>query len=211
MQGNPTKILEAIDHYSGQKEMLITLGPDKGRVVTDIIAAEKPKILVQLGTHVGYTAILFADCMRKQFPNDSNIHLWAIEIEPTFVSIASELVQTAGLRDVVTVVEGSADEAMRKLKADGKLTHIDMLFIDHVEERFKPDLQVAMDELGLLKSGACVVADNILVPGAPEYREYVRSHEGLSSKGVGGLIVPGDFPVSFRIDRRVNEGLTHVG
>ena len=135
--------------------------------------------------------------MRKQLPNDSNIHVWALELEPNFVTIASELVLIAGLKDFVTVVEGSADEAMRKLKADGKLTHVDILFIDHVEERFKPDLQVAMDELGLLKSGACIVADNIVVPGAPEYRDYVRSHKGLSSKGVEGMIVPGDFPVRF--------------
>lgn len=196
MRGNPTKILEAIDHFSGQREMLITLGPEKGQVITDIITQEKPKILVQLGTHVGYTAVLFADCMRKLRPTDSDVHLWALEIEPDFVAIASEVVDLAGLKDIVTVVTGSADETMRKLTDDGKLTHIDMLFIDHVEERFKPDLQVAMDELGLLKSGACVVADNVLVPGAPAYREYVRGHQGLTSKGVEALIVPGDFDVS---------------
>lgn len=196
MQGNPSKILDAIDNFSGQKEMLITLGPAKGRVVADIIAEEKPKTLVQLGTHVGYSAILFADCMRKQRPDDNSIHLWALELEPNFVEIASELVRMAGLQDIITVVTGRADESMRKLKADDKLDHIDLLFIDHVEEMFKPDLQVAMDELGLLKAGACIVADNILVPGAPEYREYVRTHKGLSSKGVEALIVPGDFGVS---------------
>ena len=196
MQGSPSKILDTIDYFSCQKEMLITVGPEKGRAVADIIAEEKPKILVQLGTHVGYSAILFADCMKKQRPNDSSIHLWALELEPRFVEIAYELVEMAGLQDIITVVTGRADDSMRKLKAEGKLDHIDMLFIDHVEEMFKPDLQVAMDELGLLKSGACIVADNILVPGAPGYREYVRSHKGLSSKGVEALIVPGDFPVS---------------
>jgi catechol O-methyltransferase len=196
MKGNPSKILNAIDHYSNQKEMLITVGPEKGRVVADIIAEEKPKIFVQLGTHVGYSAILFADCMRKQRPNDTSVHLWALEIEPNFVAIAAELVEMAGLQEIVTVVTGRADESMRKLKADGKLSQIDMLFIDHVEEMFKPDLQVAMEELGLLKVGASILADNILIPGAPEYREYVRGHQGLSSKGVKALIVPGDFPVS---------------
>lgn len=119
MKGNPSEILNAIDHFSGHKEMLITVGPEKGRVVADIIAEEKPKILVQLGTHVGYSAILFADCMRKQRPNDSSVHLWALELEPNFVAIASELVEMAGLQDIVTVVTGRADESMRKLKADG--------------------------------------------------------------------------------------------
>ena len=196
MKGNPSKILDTIDYFSGQKEMLITLGPERGRMVANIIAEEKPKILVQLGTHVGYSAILFADCMRKQRLDHNSVHLWALELEPNFSAIASELVEMAGLKDIVTIVTGCADESMRKLTADEKLSQIDMLFIDHVEERFKPDLQVAMDELRLLKAGAIVVADNILVPGAPECREYVRGHDGFSSKGVEALIVPGDFPVS---------------
>ncbi len=37
-----------------------------------------------------------------------------------------------------------------------------------------------------------IVADNVVRPGAPEYRELVRRHPGLKSDGVRGLIQPGD-------------------
>ena len=85
---------------------------------------------------------------------------------------------------------------MRTLKREGKIDHIDMLFLDHVEDLYQADLKVAMNELGLLKSGASIVADNVLWPGAPDYRAYVRGHKGLSSKGVKGLVMPGNHPVS---------------
>jgi catechol O-methyltransferase len=48
------------------------------------------------------------------------------------------------------------------------------------------------EELGLLNKGAVIVADNVVRPGAPDYRELVRSHPGLKSEGVSGLIQPGD-------------------
>jgi catechol O-methyltransferase len=43
-----------------------------------------------------------------------------------------------------------------------------------------------------LKKGTVIVADNVVRPGAPEYRELVRGHPGLKSEGVRGLIQPGD-------------------
>jgi catechol O-methyltransferase len=48
------------------------------------------------------------------------------------------------------------------------------------------------EELDLLKKGAVIVADNVVRPGAPDYREMVRNHPGLKSEGVRGLIQPGD-------------------
>ena len=35
-----------------------------------------------------------------------------------------------------------------------------------------------MVERGWLRTGAVAVADNVKFPGAPDYREYMREHEG---------------------------------
>jgi catechol O-methyltransferase len=70
-----------------------------------------------------------------------------------------------------------------------------MLFLDHVEELYHIDLAV-IESLDLLKSGACVVADNVLRPGAPEYRKYVRANSKLETRAIKGLIMPGEFEVS---------------
>jgi catechol O-methyltransferase len=80
------------------------------------------------------------------------------------------------------------------LKGEGKLTDINMLFLDHAEELYVSDFKLC-EQLGLLKKGAVVVADNVVRPGAPEYRELVRGCPRLRSGGVRGLIQPGDLEV----------------
>jgi catechol O-methyltransferase len=104
------------------------------------------------------------------------------------------LIQLAGLSDIVTVVTGPAEESLRKLQAQGTLTSVDFLFLDHGEELYPADFKVC-EELGLFHKGTVIAADNVVRPGAPEYRTLVRSHPRLQSTGVIGLIQPGDFPV----------------
>lgn len=162
MRGNPTRILDAMDDFATQQDFLINIGSDKGRIVTELIAQQKPKVLVELGGYLGYSAILFASEMRKQRPGDEALHVWSLEFDENFAKIASELIETAGLQDVVKVVKGSADDSLRRLKREGMLDHIDFLFLDHVEDLYEQDLKVAMDELQLLPSGSVLVADNVV-------------------------------------------------
>ena len=151
IRNNPILILQAMDVYSAKHEFLINIGPEKGRIVTDTIAQEQPGTIVEVGGYVGYSAILFADHMRRANPEAK---LLSLEFNPQFAKIISEMVSLAGLQDSVTVVTGSADESMRRLKKEGQLGNIDLLFLDHVEDLYERDLKVAMDELGLLRSGA---------------------------------------------------------
>jgi catechol O-methyltransferase len=203
MQNNPAVILEAMDEFASQHDFLINIGNDKGRTVADIIAKHKPKIAVELGGYVGYSAILFAAQMRQVASDPDKVHLWSLEYDASFAAIATELIALAELQDLVTVVVGSADESLRKLKADGKVSSIDFLFLDHVEDLYEQDFRVAMDELGLLKTGAVIFADNVVRPGAPKYREHVRGRTDLRSEGVKGLIMPGEFDVGLIFDRDI--------
>jgi len=180
MRGSPAQVLAAIDEFAAEQDFLINVGEDKGGIVAGLIAREKPKVFVELGGYVGYSAILFGDAMRK--------------------AVAMALVDLAGLGDVVKVVVGPADESLRRLHAEGQLQTVDVLFLDHVEDLYESDLKVC-ESLGLLKPGALVVADNVVRPGAPEYRKYVRSHPGLDSHGVRGLIMPGAFEDELEVSR----------
>jgi catechol O-methyltransferase len=176
---------------------LINIGPDKGRVMSNIIVERQPATVVELGGYLGYSAILFACTMREVKPKDAPFKLWSLEYSPEFSAIARELIEIAGLERDIEVVTGAAGDSLRLLRAEDRVQYIDMLFIDHGEggiELYESDLKIC-EELGLLKSGACIVADNVLRPGAPEYRKYVRSHSGFRSQGVKALIMPGEFEV----------------
>ena len=54
---------------------------------------------------------------------------------------------------------------------------VDLLFLDHDKNAYLADLQSILDR-GWLHRGSIVVADNVRVPGAPEYRAYMREQQG---------------------------------
>lgn len=184
-----------MDEFSGKHDFLINIGDNKAKILYDLLNEEKPQTLVELGGYVGYSAIHFADTMRRYSKPDAKPRVFSLEMKAEFSAIARQLIELAGLSDIVTVVTGPAEESIRKLHKEGTLSNIDFLFIDHVESLYTPDFK-ACEELGLLKKGAVITADNVVRPGAPEYREFVRSHARLQSSGVKALIQPGDIDVS---------------
>lgn len=194
LRGSPAAICAVMDEFAAQEDFLINIGSDKGQKVNDLIKKEKPTVLVELGGYVGYSAISFGDAMRQAAGPGASVRLWSLEFDPLIASIAMNLIELAGLSDIVKVVVGTAADSLKRLQAEGKLTSIDFLFLDHVEDLYLADFQLC-EKLGLLHSGALVVADNVVRPGAPEYREHVRQHAGVESWGVKGLIMPGELEV----------------
>ncbi|KAM0255485.1 hypothetical protein ACHAQJ_005712 [Trichoderma viride] len=203
MRGSPSKILSAMDEFSATHEFLISIGGHKSNVMSDLITEEKPQTLVELGGYLGYSAILFADIMRRNSKPESQPRVLSLEMSAEFSAIARELIQLAGLSDIITVVTGPAEESLRKLHKEGTLSSVDFLFLDHVEELYTPDFKVC-EELGLLQKGAVIAADNVVRPGAPEYRTFVRSHPRLQSTGVRGLIQPGDLEDEIEVSHVIN-------
>ena len=196
MKGNPQRIIEAMDEYANQHEFMIHVGSDKALIIQNLILENKPRILVELGGYCGYSTIIFAEQMRRQASEARPVHVWSIEKEEEFATIARDLISLAGLQDYVTVITGASDEVLRELSKDGKIQHIDFLFLDHAEDLYVQDLKLVMDELKLLRENSCVVADNVLRPGAPKYKEYVENHKRFRSRGLKAKIMPGDFEVS---------------
>jgi catechol O-methyltransferase len=60
---------------------------------------------------------------------------------------------------------------------------LDFVFIDHDKDAYLVDLQSILDR-GWLHPGSIAVADNVRVPGAPRYREYMRQQQGKLWKTV---------------------------
>jgi catechol O-methyltransferase len=60
---------------------------------------------------------------------------------------------------------------------------VDFVFIDHAKDAYVPDLRRIVDR-GWLHPGSVVVADNIKLPGVPEYRAHMRAAEGKSWRSV---------------------------
>ncbi|KAG6115453.1 hypothetical protein E4U13_002744 [Claviceps humidiphila] len=169
MRGSPHKVLAAIDAF-GRQRYLMNIGQEKGAIVTKLIATQKPKVMVELGGYVGYSAILFADAVRAA----GGKHFYCLEHNPEFFSIIRMLCELAGLGDFVTVIYGDSAEGLRQLKSQGLFTQIDLLFLDHYKPLYLRDLKLC-EELGFITPGTTLVADNVIKPGNPPYLAYVRA------------------------------------
>lgn len=170
IKGSPADVLKAIDEFGRTKKYLMNVGEDKGAIVAGLIRETRPQTMVELGGYCGYSTILFAAAVRDA----GGKRYYSLERSPKFAKNIEALVDFAGLADVVEVVVGPSDEGITKLHAAGKLTSIDMMFLDHYKPAYTTDLKLC-EHLGLIRQGTLLAADNVISPGNPPYLEYVRS------------------------------------
>jgi catechol O-methyltransferase len=170
MRGNPQKVINAIDEYGQTKNYLMNVGPSKGEIVSNLVMDAKPETMVELGGYVGYSAILFADVVRKA----GGKRYFSLERNPEFAAVIMSLVDLAGLGDVVKVIVGPSDQSLQRLYDNGTLKQIDLMFLDHYKPAYTSDLKLC-EHLKLIKPGSVLAADNVIKPGNPPYLEYVRS------------------------------------
>lgn len=69
---------------------------------------------------------------------------------------------------------------LQELRKRGVQT-VGYTLIDHEGRRFLHDLLI-LQQSGLLQKGSVVVTDNILIPGAPEYRKHLASSPDFVTK-----------------------------
>ncbi|KAF2429887.1 S-adenosyl-L-methionine-dependent methyltransferase [Tothia fuscella] len=164
MRGNPLRILDAIDDFARTREYLMNIGRDKGRIIGDLIREIRPRVMVELGGYVGYSTILLAHLHRQC----GGSHYYTLEQSPEFAAVLLSLVDLAGLSSFVTVLVGEASRTLQRLQANGTLSSIDLLFLDHNPEAHLPDLKLC-ESLNLVNDSNVVIANNGM---AIQHREY---------------------------------------
>lgn len=174
-QGDIDDVIAKVDQFAYEKSFLINVGDVKGELLDAAVRRANPGVALELGTYCGYGSLRIA----RAAPSAKVL---SVELAAANAEVARRIWAHAGVDDRVTCVVGTIGDGGRTLDAlatehsfaAGKL---DFLFIDHHKTAYLPDLQSILDR-GWLHSGSIVVADNILVPGAPKYREYMNQQQG---------------------------------
>lgn len=155
MRGHPQKVVDAIDEFGRTKKYLMNIGEYKSKTVVKLIKEVKPQVMVEMGAYVGYSAISFAAALREA----GGKRYYSLEHNAEFAAVTTMLIDLAGLSDIVKVVIGDADDSIRRLHRSGELSHIDLLFLDHLKHLYTPDLKLC-EELKLVGPGSVYAADN---------------------------------------------------
>lgn len=170
LPNRPQNVISLIDDFGANENYMMNVGKRKGAHVTDLIVNHKPKIMVEFGSYIGYSTILFASALR----DNGGSEYVSFEREPKFASVAAGLVELAGLSDLVRFVVGPSSRSLVNEHAAGRLVHTDMVFFDHFKPDYVKDLKI-LESLGCIREGTVLVGDNVIDPGNPPYLSYVRS------------------------------------
>jgi caffeoyl-CoA O-methyltransferase len=165
------KVLKEIETKT-KKKFLPIVGPHRGQVLVEAIRQNKPRRVLEIGTLIGYSAILMAKELER------NAHLITIGINPNETEIARENITKAKIAAAIDVITGDAKEVIPKLS--GKF---DMVFID--AEKTESLLYLQLTEPRLHK-GSIIIADNAGTRAREmkDYLNYVRSSEKYCSRYV---------------------------
>lgn len=173
--GDIDDVLATIDRFAYEKSLLINVGDEKGALLDAAVRRADPKLALELGTYCGYGALRIARAAPAA-------KVYSVELAEANAVNARQIWAHAGVADRVTCVVGTIGDGGRTLEALAaehgfSAGALDFVFLDHDKDAYLTDLQSILDR-GWLHPGSIVVADNVKVPGAPRYREYMRRQQG---------------------------------
>ena len=122
-----------------------------------LLAMQKPKRILEVGTAVGFSAILMTEY--NPFPCE----LVTIENYEKRIPIARDNFVRAGKEKQITLIEGDATEVLKTLEEP-----FDMIFMDAAKGQY---INFMPDILRLLKKDGVLVSDNVLQDG-----DIIESH-----------------------------------
>jgi predicted O-methyltransferase YrrM len=142
------------------------VGRAKGRVLRRLLERYEPRSAIEIGSLLGYSAILIAGSMPAKG------RLTCVESNPFLASLVEANVEEAGLGKRVRMVVGDALRVIPLLPG-----RFDFAFIDAAKEDYLDYLRQLEPKL---KPAAVVVADNTKIArrAVKPYLEYVRSDPG---------------------------------
>ena len=174
MENNQDELKKMLEHLESEadKQFLPIVGPEKGRVIIEVINKINPKYILEIGTLFGYSAILIC----KELGEDAK--LVTIELDRETAEIAKDNMEKAGIKANVEIAIGNALQILPTL--DYKF---DLVFLDAAKEENIEYLRLLENKL---HKGSVLIADDagILSEQMEDYLNYVRSSGKYVSKYV---------------------------
>ncbi len=170
IKNNPNSILKIIDDYAYKSTFLMNIGDQKGVILDKAIKDSRATNILELGVYLGYSTIRILNNMTD------NSKLTSIEANEKFAQIAKEHIEISGLSKNHILKIGKSSDLIPSLEEQ-----YDFVFIDHWKDLYLKDLQL-LEKFGLLKQGAWVFADNVVLFNLEDYLDYVRSSPDFKSE-----------------------------
>ena len=125
-----------------------------------MLSIKKPMRILELGTAVGYSAILMSEYIDEQG------QIITIENYDKRIPLAKENIKKAGRENVIKLLEGDAMEIMPTLESN----RFDFVFMDAAKAQY---IHFLPEVLRLMKKDGVLITDNVLQEGDLIQSKYV--------------------------------------
>jgi len=149
---------------------MLNITRDTGRLLSILVNATRATRILEVGTSNGFSTIWLADAART-----TGGRVTTLELNPDKIALARANLASAGLADVVDIVEGKAADSLARLAGP-----FDLVFLDADRPSYLTYLELVASKL---RAGGLLVADNV-TSHASELGDYlgrVKSHPQLFS------------------------------
>ena len=145
-RGDVDNVLATIDMFATEKSMLVNVGDEKGELLDAAVRRANPKLVLELGTYCGYSALRIA----RAAPD---AEVFSVELSSDNAEVAQRIWAHAGVDDRVTCVVGTIGDGGQTLDALSNehgfgAGSVDLLFIDHEKSVYLSDLQTILTAAG---------------------------------------------------------------
>lgn len=152
------KVLIELEEYAHENNVPIVL-KEAGRFLELMVSMQKPKKILELGTAIGFSAILMSEAAKN------DVEIISIERDPLMIKEAKSNFEKYGYRNI-KVLEGEALEILESLNEE-----FDLIFMDAGKGHYNHFLPHC---LRLLAKGGVIVADNVLYKGMVASKDLVK-------------------------------------
>lgn len=151
------KIFHELEEYALENNVPI-IEPEVAQFIRVIVKLTKPMKILEVGTAIGYSAIVFA----LAFP-DSKIT--TIERNDVMISQAEKNIKRNNLENRIKLISGDAKDILPSLEGE-----YDLIFLDAAKGQY---IDFFDEGSRLLKKGGIIISDNVLFKGMVAADELV--------------------------------------
>uniref|UniRef100_F6WGU2 catechol O-methyltransferase n=1 Tax=Ciona intestinalis TaxID=7719 RepID=F6WGU2_CIOIN len=170
MRGDVTSVINVMNQYChALKSVGMNVGDAKGAILDKCFLEASPQNVLELGCYCGYSALRMGRLLKE------GAKIYTVEGNPDFADVAQEIITFAGMEEKIQIVRGFSEKVLPTIAAKYGVRTFDFVFIDHAKDLYERDLKM-LEDLGLMRNGTTILADNVIYPGAPKYLEYVRNN-----------------------------------
>jgi predicted O-methyltransferase YrrM len=175
----PSDVLRRLEKMA-KNEFVPSIGPVKGRIITEIIKKYNPKNILEIGTLYGYSAILMATAAAADTLQAGEGKVVTIEIDRSVADIARKNVADVGLSEKINLIVGDALQVIPKLDLK-----FDLLFLDAAKDeylKYLPILLVPSCYIYIHMTTLCILRSSPTDWTAVTVKQYLHPEDYYAEK-----------------------------